>query len=132
MRPGNMAGADGPTVTRKTRAGAFAPWTADERRRRTDRRVQLERAASLASQAIELRGLVDIEASALTAIAGHIELLRTPTAPDVQRQVASQNIEELLDRIVQANDRVQQTLERFIEAVREDRTDHEAPPSNTP
>jgi hypothetical protein len=127
-----MAGADGLTVTRRTRAGTIVPWAANERRRRNDRRVQLERAAALASHAIELRGLVDIEASALTAIAGHIELLRTPTAPDVQRQVAAQNIEELLERVVQTNNRVRQTLERFVEAVRQDRADHEEPPNSAP
>jgi len=60
----------------------------DRRQRLFDRRSHLEHAAALASQAVAMRTLSDESARKLTAITRELELVRTPTAPLIQRQTA--------------------------------------------
>jgi hypothetical protein len=91
---------------------------ATERRHGIDRRSHLERAAALASQAIDLRALCDAEARQVTAIAKHIELLRTPTAPSVQRQIALEHLTESVEQFVTVSERIRVDLEAFRQYVR--------------
>jgi hypothetical protein len=79
---------------------------AAERRGMADRRSHLERAAALATQALDLRALCDAEARQVTTIAKHIELLRTPTAPAVQRQIALEQLTRSAEQLAILGERI--------------------------
>jgi hypothetical protein len=92
-----------------------------EERRVAERRKILELAGMLAVDAIDLSELCDAEARTITAIQWHIELLRTPTAPDVQRQVAAEKLRECLQEFSQLNERIRDGLGRFAQLVERER-----------
>ena len=93
------------------------PDSATERRRLFDRRSHLEHAAALASQAIGMRTLGDEEARKLTAIARELELVRTPTAPLVQRQTALAQILQTIEELAVIGEQLRGELEAFREGV---------------
>lgn len=88
-----------------------------ERRRLFDRRSHLEHAAALASQAIGMRTLGDEEARKLTSIAKELELVRTPTAPLIQRQTALANILHTIEELAVIAEQLHAELETFRRGV---------------
>jgi hypothetical protein len=93
-----------------------------ERRRGPDRRGILETAALLATESLDLREVNDAEARLLTRALRELELLRTPTAPEIQRQVAATHLRELHREIDMLNDRRNDALRRLADLL--DQIDH--------
>ena len=84
-----------------------------ERRHLFDRRSHLEHAAALASQAVGMRTLGDEEARKLTSIARELELVRTPTAPLIQRQTALATILQTIEELAVVGEQLRAELETF-------------------
>jgi hypothetical protein len=93
------------------------PSSMPERRHLFDRRSHLEHAAALASQAVGMRTLGDEEARKLTAIARELELVRTPTAPLIQRQTALANILQTIEELAVIGEQLRAELETFRQGV---------------
>lgn len=94
-----------------------APESPTERRHLFDRRSHLEHAAALASQAVAMRTLSDEAARQLTSIARELELVRTPTAPLVQRQTALNEILQTIDELTGVGEQLRAELETFRHGV---------------
>jgi hypothetical protein len=88
-----------------------------DRRRLFDRRSHLEHAAALASQAVAMRMLSDDGARKLTAIARELELVRTPTAPLIQRQTSLDQILETIEELTAVGEQLRAELATFRRGV---------------
>jgi hypothetical protein len=88
-----------------------------DRRRLFDRRSHLEHAAALASQAVAMRTLSDESARKLTAIARELELVRTPTAPLIQRQTSLDLILQTIEELTGVGEQFRAELETFRQGV---------------
>lgn len=93
------------------------PESVADRRRLFDRRSHLEHAAALASQAVAMRTLSDEGARKLTAIARELELVRTPTAPLIQRQMALDEILQTLEELTVVSEQLRAEVETFRHGV---------------
>lgn len=93
------------------------PGSVTERRRLFDRRSHLEHAAALASQAVAMRTLSDDGARKLTSIARELELVRTPTAPLIQRQMALDQILQTLEELMVVGEQLRTEVETFRHGV---------------
>lgn len=99
------------------RVDNMRPAVADDRRVKRDRRAHLDHAATLAVAIVELRALLDTESKALTAAQRDVELLRTPTAPDVQRETALEHLRQELERLHQTNSAFGEAMQRLREVI---------------
>jgi hypothetical protein len=90
-----------------------SPESMTDRRRLFDRRSHLEHAAALASQAVAMRTLSDEGARKLTSITRELELVRTPTAPLIQRQTALDQILQTIEELTAVGDQLRAELESF-------------------
>jgi hypothetical protein len=94
-----------------------SPESVTDRRRLFDRRSHLEHAAALASQAVAMRTLSDDGARKLTSIARELELVRTPTAPLIQRQTALDQILQTIDELTVVGEQLRAEVETFRHSV---------------